>query len=116
MDNWVEIGVFGPAGEGEEVGEPLYVQKHRARSGRQAITVTVPLKPARAAIDPYDLPIDSETNDNFKQVRVRAPIPDVTLLDAGVLPRHREARSPADSSRSCSSFPELRRDPGPLRP
>ena len=44
MDDWVEVGVFGE-------GEP-YMQKHRIRSGKQTITVTVPRKPARAGIDP----------------------------------------------------------------
>ena len=52
-------------------------------NGAGKSTLTVPLMPARAAIDPYDLLIESETNDNFKEVKVRAPIPDGTLLDAG---------------------------------
>lgn len=51
MDEWMEIGVFGPAEEGEELGEPLYVQMHRIRSGEQTITVTGPRKPKRAGID-----------------------------------------------------------------
>ena len=44
-------GVFASADEGEESGEPLYVQMHRIRSTEQTITVTVPRKPARAGID-----------------------------------------------------------------
>lgn len=33
MDDWVEIGVFARAEEGEEeLGEPVYVRKHRIRS------------------------------------------------------------------------------------
>ncbi len=52
MNDWVEIGVFAPAGEGEESGRPLYVQMHRIRSGEQTVTVTVPRKPARTGIDP----------------------------------------------------------------
>jgi ABC-2 type transport system permease protein len=47
MDDWVEIGVFA------EGGEPLYLRKHRIRSGKQTITLAVPGKPARAGIDPY---------------------------------------------------------------
>ena len=53
MDDFVEIAVFAPAKEGQLVGEALYLDKHRIRSGRQTITVTVPAIPARAGIDPY---------------------------------------------------------------
>ncbi len=63
MSEWVEIGVFAAAGPGEVLGRPLYVQKHRIRSGTQAITVTVPHRPARGGIDPYHL-LDWEEGDN----------------------------------------------------
>jgi aminopeptidase N len=64
MDEWIEIGVFGPTEEGdEELSAPLYVQKHRIRSGAQTITVTVPHKPALAGIDPYHL-LDWEEGDD----------------------------------------------------
>lgn len=71
MDDWVEVGVFAPAGEGEESGAPLYAQKHRIRTGTQTITVTVPHKPDRAGIDPYHLLIDRETDDNVRTVKVK---------------------------------------------
>ena len=71
MDDWVEIGVFAPAEKGEELGEPLYLQKHRIRSGEQTITVTVPSKPARAGIDPYHLLIDVKTDDNVEEVKIK---------------------------------------------
>jgi len=64
MDDWVEVGVFAE-------GQP-YVQKHRIRSGKQTITVTVPGKPTRAGIDPNDLLIDWEMGDNIKAVRVKS--------------------------------------------
>jgi aminopeptidase N len=48
LDDWIEIGVYAPAGEGGKPGRLLYLQKHRIRSDRQLITVTVPQKPARA--------------------------------------------------------------------
>ena len=62
MDDWVEVGVFGE-------GEP-YLQKHRIRSGQQTITVTVPHKPTRAGIDPENLLIDLETENNIKGVKI----------------------------------------------
>jgi ABC-2 type transport system permease protein len=68
MDDWVQIGVFAPTGKGPDFGEPLYMQMHRIRSGRQTITVTVPGKPADAGIDPYHLLIDLERSDNVERV------------------------------------------------
>ncbi|HEX8672691.1 MAG TPA: M1 family aminopeptidase, partial [Longimicrobium sp.] len=71
MNDWVDVAVFAPGREGERSGEPLHVKKHRIRSGPQTITVTVPRRPARAAIDPYQLLIDLDTGDNAETVEVR---------------------------------------------
>jgi len=68
MDDWVEIGVFAPADEEEELGEPLHFEKRRLRSGAQSITVTVPRKPGRAGIDPYHLLLDRDVQDNAREV------------------------------------------------
>ena len=69
MNDLVDVGVFaGPATDANP-GQPLYLQKHRIRSGEQTITVTVPRAPARVAIDPYqklierDLVFDGSTNN-----------------------------------------------------
>lgn len=70
MDDWVEIGVFAPPEDGHGVGEPIYLQRHRIRSGEQAITVTVPRRPAWAGVDPRYLLIDLETRDNDREVTV----------------------------------------------
>jgi hypothetical protein len=70
MNDWVEIGVIAPHAKDEDVGKPLYLQKHRIRSGKQVITVTVPSKPARAGIDPYLLLIDLEAENNVQKVTV----------------------------------------------
>jgi hypothetical protein len=69
-DDWIEIGVYAPAAEGGKPGPLLYLQKHRIRSNRQLITVTVPQKPARAGIDPRHLLIDWKMNDNTEAVKV----------------------------------------------
>jgi ABC-type transport system involved in multi-copper enzyme maturation permease subunit len=69
MTEWVEIGIFAPAGPGEMLGKPLYVQKHRFASGKQTIRVTVAQEPARAGIDPYNL-LDWEEGDNIEAVTV----------------------------------------------
>jgi hypothetical protein len=70
MNEWVELGVFAAAGAGEALGKPLYVQKHRIRSGRQTITVMVSEKPARGGIDPYNL-LDWEEGDNIEPIEVK---------------------------------------------
>jgi hypothetical protein len=63
----VEIGLFAEALPGESLGRPLYVQKHRIRSGRQTIIVSAPGKPARGGIDPFNL-LDWEEGDNIEAV------------------------------------------------
>lgn len=70
MNDWVEVGAFAPAEKGDKLGKPLYVQKHRIRSGKQTITVTVPLQPARAGIDPNHLLIDLKMNNNIEKVQI----------------------------------------------
>jgi hypothetical protein len=72
MDDWLAIGVFSPNEKGEELGKPLYLQKHRIRSGQQRLTVTVPRKPVLAGIDPYHL-LDweeREDDDNVEAVKI----------------------------------------------
>jgi ABC-2 type transport system permease protein len=68
MDDLVEIGVFAP-GEGDGLGAPLYLKRHRIRSGKQTLRITVPREPARAGIDPYRKLIDRERNDNVFELK-----------------------------------------------
>ena len=67
----IEVGIFAAAAPGEILGEPLHLQKHRIRAGRQTIVVTVPRKPARAGIDPYSL-LDWAEGDNIEGVETSA--------------------------------------------
>ncbi|AYA35997.1 hypothetical protein D3Y59_02350 [Hymenobacter oligotrophus] len=69
LNDWVEIGVIAPREKDEDYGKPLYLQKHRIRSGQQTISVTVPRKPARAGIDPYLLLVDLDGDNNVKDVQ-----------------------------------------------
>lgn len=73
MDEWVQIGVFASAEAGDELGEPLYMQMHRIRTGAQTITVTVPRQPVLAGIDPYHLldVSELENDDNIEQVSAK---------------------------------------------
>lgn len=68
MNDLVEIGVFGDA-----TADPLYLQKHRIRSGRQRISVVVKGTPARAGVDPQLLLIDRNWSDNLRPIVVEQP-------------------------------------------
>jgi len=78
MDEWVEIGVFAATDPGEgELSRPLYLRKHRIRSGRQTLTITVADKPILAGIDPRHL-LDweeGEDDDNIERVAIPGRIP-----------------------------------------
>jgi hypothetical protein len=72
MDEWVELGVFADGEQDGELSAPIYVRKHRIRSGAQTITVTVPSKPVLAGLDPSHL-LDwdeRDEDDNVKRVRI----------------------------------------------
>jgi hypothetical protein len=74
MDDLIEVGVFRDA-ERDGPGGALYLQMHRVRSGEQRITVMVPSKPARAGIDPRNLLIDVEGDDNLKEMTRAEDLP-----------------------------------------
>jgi ABC-2 type transport system permease protein len=67
MNDLIEVGVFTAAKAGGP-GEPLYLEMHRMRSGEHRITVMVASKPARAGIDPRNLLIAVEGDDNLKEI------------------------------------------------
>ena len=69
MDDLVEIGIFAPSDQKDGLGDPLHLEKHRIRSGKQSITVTVSRKPARAGIDPNHLLLDRQSEDNTVEVK-----------------------------------------------
>lgn len=71
MNDLVEIGVFEP-GEGDALGDPLYLERQRIRSGRQTLRITVPSEPARAGIDPRHELIDRDSDDNVVTVSYAA--------------------------------------------
>jgi hypothetical protein len=77
MQDWIDIGLFAKAPAKPDpaidakVGVPLYLAKHRVRSGAQRITVVVDQIPYRAGIDPLHKLIDRTTSDNTTGVRDR---------------------------------------------
>jgi aminopeptidase N len=74
MNDQVEIGIFAP-GTGDSRGTALYMKRHRIRSGRQTISVTLSQVPARAGIDPHGKLIERERADNLVEVNGAAANP-----------------------------------------
>jgi hypothetical protein len=78
MGDWIDIGVFAKAPAkrdpkiDDKVGVPLYLAKHKIKSGAQTIRVVVDTLPYRAGIDPLHKLIDRITTDNTVGVRVRS--------------------------------------------
>jgi ABC-2 type transport system permease protein len=67
-NEWMEVGVF----ENQALSRPpLVITKRQINSGRQTLVIKVKskIKPGRAAIDPYHVLIDLETNNNYKKIR-----------------------------------------------
>jgi hypothetical protein len=77
MNDWIDIGVFAKAPPrpdpriDDKVGVPLYLAKHRVRTGAQRVTVVVDQMPYRAGIDPLHKLIDRVVTDNTTGVRDR---------------------------------------------
>jgi hypothetical protein len=67
LDELVEVGVYAAGKDGAQ-GEPLYLERHRLRSGAQSLRVRVKGEPARAGIDPRHLLIDVNPEDNVQEV------------------------------------------------
>jgi hypothetical protein len=65
MDDLIEVGVYAPDSGGVR-GKQLYLRQHRVRAGDRQIVVTVPSIPGRAGIDPRNLLIDLEPNNNTR--------------------------------------------------
>jgi hypothetical protein len=63
MNDLVEVGIFD-----HEKDEPIYLVRHRIRSGRQTLRIVVPREPARAGIDPNGKLIETERGDNVVEV------------------------------------------------
>ncbi len=63
MDDYVEVGAF--TSDKGDLGAPLYLKRQRIRSGEQTIAFTVPVRPARAGVDPYHKLIERQRDDNL---------------------------------------------------
>ena len=76
MNDLVEVAVYADTGQGAaKLRVPVYVQKHRIRTGEGTITVRVSRQPVAAGIDPNHL-LDWEErdgDDNIREARIAGP-------------------------------------------
>ena len=61
--------VFGEREEGNALGRPLYLRKHRITEPRATLEIIVDEEPRKAGIDPYHKLIDRNRWDNTVPVR-----------------------------------------------
>jgi ABC-2 type transport system permease protein len=72
MRDLVDVGVFARnERDGGELGEPLYLGKHRLTAGARTVRVVVDSLPGRAGVDPYRKLIDRNGRDNDVPVERR---------------------------------------------
>ena len=63
MNDLVEVGVFAPGKD-----DPVYLVRHRIRTGKQTLRIIVPQEPSRAGVDPNRKLIERERGDNVAEV------------------------------------------------
>lgn len=72
LGDWIDVGVFAEAKDGEgELGEALYIEKHRFTEESSTVEVIVEGTPAKVGIDPYHKLIDRRIKDNVKAVEAQ---------------------------------------------
>jgi hypothetical protein len=70
IKDWIEVGIYAKAKDGELLGKLLYLKKHLINSAKKTIMVTVPVKPIIAGIDPNNLLVDWELKDNTEEIKL----------------------------------------------
>jgi ABC-2 type transport system permease protein len=58
------VAVFAQTEESLEGVTPLYIEKHRLRSGKQSLTVRTTEKPGIVALDPFHKRIERSAANN----------------------------------------------------
>jgi ABC-2 type transport system permease protein len=66
LDTWFDVAVFAETKEKLEGVTPLYIAKHRLRSGKQTLTVRTSERPGIAALDPFHKRIERSAENNSR--------------------------------------------------
>jgi ABC-2 type transport system permease protein len=64
LDAWFDVAVFAEADKPLEEVTPLYLQKHRLRSGKQSLTIRLTAQPGIASLDPFHKMIERSVENN----------------------------------------------------
>lgn len=64
LDSWFDVAVFADTDKPLEEAMPLYIAKHRLRSGKQVLTVRTTQKPEIVALDPFHKMIERSAGNN----------------------------------------------------
>jgi ABC-type transport system involved in multi-copper enzyme maturation permease subunit len=70
LDTWFDVAVFAETDEPLEGVTPLYIEKHRLRSGKQKLTVRTTKRPGIAALDPFHKRIERSAGNNSSVITV----------------------------------------------
>ncbi|HKQ75295.1 MAG TPA: M1 family aminopeptidase [Blastocatellia bacterium] len=68
LNMWFDVAVFAQTDEPLEGVTPLYIAKHRLRSGKQVLTVRTTQKPGIAALDPFHKMIERSAENNSRVI------------------------------------------------
>jgi hypothetical protein len=71
LDTWFDVAVFAETDKPLEGLTPLYIAKHRLRSGKQTLTVRTSKRPGIAALDPFHKMIERSAGNN--SLKIAAP-------------------------------------------
>ncbi|MBY0488388.1 MAG: ABC transporter permease [Gemmatimonadaceae bacterium] len=69
LNDYIDVGLFDAPKSGARLGDVIAIRKIKVTGGTVRAEFTVPRKPARAGIDPYNLLIDRVPSDNSKDAR-----------------------------------------------
>ncbi len=68
LDTWFDVAVFPETDKPLEEVTPLYISKHRLRSGKQVVTVRTSVRPGIAALDPFHKMIERSAENNRRKI------------------------------------------------
>jgi len=68
LSDYVDVGIFGTEEiDGAEKEKVLYINKHRITEIENRWTITVDAEPKEVGIDPYNILIDRNSDDNRRK-------------------------------------------------
>ena len=69
LDDYIDIGVFlKEEVDGKKKEKELYLKKHKISAINNKITIIVDEKPTEVGVDPYNKLIDTNSNDNRREL------------------------------------------------